>query len=54
MTGMFSEYLRASRTRTGPRSRWSAFGGMKPSAMLVRTSMNIVAGLITPFSKPVA
>ena len=54
VTGMFSEYLRASRTRTGPRSRLSAFGGSKPSAMLVRTSMNIVAGLMTPFSKPVA
>ena len=54
LTGMLSEYFSASRTRTGPRSRLSALGGLKPSAMLVRTSMNIVAGLMTPYSKPVA
>ncbi len=54
LTGTLSEYFSASRTRTGPRSLLSALGGLKPLAMSVRTSMTMVAGLITPDSKPAA
>ena len=52
--GMLSENWRAERSRTGPRSRLSAWVGVKPRPKSVVTSMNIVAAVIVRSSMPIA
>ena len=54
MAGMFRENWSAERSRTGPRSRWSAWVGMKPPPKLVVTSMNIVEAVRVLSSMPIA
>ena len=56
IAGMLSENWRALRSRTGPRSRPSAWVGYHalapPGAKLVTTSMNIVDAVIVLSSMP--
>ena len=52
-TGMLSEYFSASRTRTGP-ARGCPRSDPVAVHDLALTSMNIVAGVMTPDSKPAA
>ena len=56
IAGMLSENWSALRSRTGPRSRpsaWVGYHGLAPAgAKLVTTSMNIVAAVIVWSSMP--
>jgi hypothetical protein len=54
IAGMFSENWSAERSRTGPRSTWSAWVGVKPRPKSVTTSMNIVEAVIVRSSIPIA
>ena len=54
MAGMLSENWSAERRRTGPRSRLSAWVGVKPPPKFVVTSMNIVEAVRVLSSIPIA
>ena len=53
IAGMLSENWSAERSRTGPRSRWSAWVGMKPPPKLVVTSISIVEAVSVLSSMPI-
>ena len=54
IAGTLSENWSAFRTRTGPRSRLSAWVGVKPRPKSVTTSISIVLAVIVSSSMPTA